>query len=58
MSVQTRPESIREIQRQKEACADLLEENKLLKAQIQAQMERNGFMEDCIAEMAARIYSV
>ena len=35
---------------------ELQAENKLLKAQIQAQTERNDFMEDCIAEMAAQVY--
>lgn len=32
-------------------------ENKLLKAQIQAQTERADFVEDCIAEMAAVVYA-
>ena len=36
---------------------DLIKENELLKAQIQAQLDRNDFMEDCIAEMAMQIYS-
>lgn len=36
---------------------DLIKENELLKAQIQAQSDRNDFMEDCIAEMAMQIYS-
>lgn len=37
--------------------ADLEEENKLLKAQVQAQTERSDFIEDCIAEMAGVIYA-
>ena len=35
---------------------DLMEENKLLKAQLQAQTERSDFIEDCIAEMAMSVY--
>ena len=36
---------------------DLEQENKLLKAQIQAQTERSDFIEDCIAEMAGVVYN-
>lgn len=36
---------------------DLKKENELLKAQIQAQSDRNDFMEDCIAEIAMQLYS-
>lgn len=36
---------------------DLIKENELLKAQIQAQSDRNDFMEDCIAEIAMQLYS-
>lgn len=36
---------------------DLKNENKLLKAQVQAQTERSDFIEDCIAEMAGVIYN-
>ena len=36
---------------------DLIKENELLKAQIQAQSDRNDFMEDCIAEMVMQIYN-
>ena len=36
---------------------DLKKENKLLKAQVQAQTERSDFIEDCIAEMAGVIYN-
>lgn len=32
-------------------------ENKLLKAQIAAQSDRADFVEDCIAEMAMRVYN-
>lgn len=41
-------------QKEKEALA---EENKLLKAQVQALTDRNEFMEDCIAEMATQVYA-
>lgn len=34
----------------------LTDENKLLKAQIQAQTDRSEFIEDCIAEMAMQVY--
>ena len=34
----------------------LKEENKLLKAQLQAQSDRSDFIEDCIAEMATQVY--
>ena len=40
-----------------EQIAAILAENKLLKAQIQAQTDRNDFIEDCIAEMAMQIYN-
>lgn len=36
--------------------AELEAENKLLKAQISAQSSRSDFIEDCIAEMAAKVY--
>ncbi len=35
---------------------DVMQENKLLKAQIQAQGERSDFIEDCMAEMAMQVY--
>lgn len=35
---------------------ELRQENKLLKAQLQAQTERSDFIEDCIAEMATQVY--
>lgn len=35
---------------------ELQQENRLLKAQIQAQTERSDFIEDCIAEMATQVY--
>ena len=35
----------------------LQQENKLLKAQVQAQTERSDFIEDCIAEMAGVVYN-
>mgnify|MGYP004508107713 CR=1 FL=1 len=36
---------------------DLQAENKLLKAQVQAQTDRADFIEDCIAEMAGVVYA-
>lgn len=33
-----------------------ISENKILKAQLQAQADRSDFIEDCIAEMAAQVY--
>lgn len=36
---------------------DIKKENKLLKAQLQAQTERSDFIEDCIAEMAGIVYN-
>ena len=36
---------------------DLQAENKLLRAQVQAQTERSDFIEDCIAEMAESVYA-
>lgn len=35
---------------------ELEAENKLLKAQLQAQSDRADFIEDCIAEMATQVY--
>lgn len=35
---------------------ELQAENKLLKAQLQAQSDRSDFIEDCIAEMAVQVY--
>lgn len=35
---------------------ELQKENKLLKAQLQAQVDRSDFIEDCIAEMATVVY--
>lgn len=40
-----------------EQIAVIQSENKLLKAQIQAQTDRSDFIEDCIAEMAMQIYN-
>lgn len=37
--------------------AELEQENKLLKAQLNAATERSDFIEDCIAEMAMQIYA-
>lgn len=36
---------------------DLIQENKLLKAQVQAASDRSDFLEDCIAEMATLVYN-
>lgn len=35
---------------------ELQEENKLLRAQLQASVDRSEFIEDCIAEMATVVY--
>lgn len=40
-----------------ERIAILESENALLKAQLQAQSDRSDFIEDCIAEMAMRVYA-
>lgn len=37
--------------------AELEQENKLLKAQLNAVTERSDFIEDCIAEMAMQVYA-
>ena len=39
------------------AIGQLQQENKFLKAQVQAQTERSDFIEDCIAEMAGVVYN-
>lgn len=39
-----------------ECVSELKSENKLLKAQLQAQTDRTDFLEDCIAEMASVVY--
>lgn len=36
---------------------ELEQENKLLRAQIQAAVDRQDFIEDCIAEMAMQVYT-
>ncbi len=35
---------------------DRADENKLLRAQVQALSDREEFLEDCIAEMAVQVY--
>lgn len=40
-----------------ELIAKLEHENILLRAQIQAMVDRNDFIEDCIAEMAEIVYA-
>ena len=35
----------------------LIDENKMLKLQLQAVTERNDFIEDCIAEIAMSVYN-
>ena len=42
---------------QEDRIAQLESEKKLLTAQVQALSDRNEFMEDCIAEMAALVYA-
>ena len=37
---------------------ELEQENKLLRAQLQAATDRQDFLEDCIAEMAMQVYTV
>ena len=37
--------------------AELEAENKMLRAQIQAAVDRQDFIEDCIAEMAMQVYA-
>lgn len=37
--------------------AEIVAENALLKAQLAAATERSDFIEDCIAEMAMRVYA-
>lgn len=39
-----------------EKMAETEAENKLLKAQLQAQTDRSDFIEECIAEMATQVY--
>ena len=46
-----------EVPEKKSDVEQLQQENKLLKAQLQAQTERSDFIEDCIAEMAGIIYN-
>lgn len=49
-----REPNIYEIQRESES---LKKENTLLQAQLKASVERQEFLEDCIAEMAMQVYS-
>lgn len=51
------PDSIVYANPQARDIQSLVEENKLLKAQITAMIDRNQFIEDCIAEMAMEVYS-
>lgn len=44
------------LEKMKEENEQLSTENKLLKAQVQAQTDRSDFIEDCIAEMAMQVY--
>ena len=46
-----------EVPEKKSDVEKIQQENKLLKAQLQAQTERSDFIEDCIAEMAGVIYN-
>ncbi len=45
------------VTKEEEKIQTLEKENKLLKAQIQAQSDRADFIEDCIAEMAIQVYN-
>lgn len=57
-TIEKQPEpNLPELPESKPTIDDLIKENELLKAQIQAQSDRNDFMEDCIAEIAMQIYS-
>lgn len=46
-----------EVPEKKSDVEQLQQENKLLKAQLQAQTERSDFIEDCIAEIAGVVYN-
>lgn len=46
-----------EVQPAPKSNAELEQENKLLKAQLNAATERSDFIEDCIAEMAMQVYN-
>lgn len=46
-----------EVPEKKSDVEQLQQENKFLKAQLQAQTERSDFIEDCIAEMAGIVYN-
>lgn len=46
-----------EVPEKKSDVEQLQQENKLLKAQLQAQTDRSDFIEECIAEMAGVVYN-
>lgn len=51
-----RVDAVEEKVKLSEALSEAQAENKLLKAQLQAQSDRADFIEDCIAEMAVQVY--
>lgn len=53
--VKHREDSIVEIRKQQQNKDETI---RLLQAQLQAATDRQDFLEDCIAEMAAAVYSV
>lgn len=48
--------TVNSISKEQVTIEELQAENKLLKAQLQAQSDRADFIEDCIAEMAMQVY--
>lgn len=48
---------IKNVQDLRSLLDEQIQENKLLKVQLKAQMERSDFVEDCIAEMAGVVYN-
>lgn len=51
-STPTPPQELLEV----DPLEELQKENKMLKAQLQAHVDRSDFIEDCIAEMATVVY--
>lgn len=48
---------IKNVQDLRSSLDEQIQENKLLKAQLQAQTDRADFIEDCLAEMAGVVYN-
>lgn len=53
-----REDSILEIRKQESQEQEQKEQMKMLPIQLQAAVDRQDFIEDCIAEMAGVVYSV